>query len=331
MPKVVDMHCDTVLGMLEKEEKNEKISAVSNDLCIDLEKMAKGNYLLQCFALFTDRNLYPIPEVQTLKLMDQYHRMLEENQDRIAPVYHYEDIERNQKEGKLSAMLTLEDGGVVFGNLAMLRNYYRLGVRMITLTWNYENGIGYPNVASKTFSDYKTIDFHQQVDTVHGLTPFGKEYVKEMERLGIIIDVSHLNDAGFWDVVNMCTKPFVASHSNARTLCDVARNMSDEMILALKEKGGVMGLNFCADFLRKGSNKSCIEDMVKHILYIKELAGIDVIALGTDYDGIGCELEIENCSQIQKLSQALLKAGFSEEEIDKIFYKNALRVFQQVI
>ena len=331
MPKVIDMHCDTVLGMLEKEEKNEKINAVNNDLCIDLEKLKKGDYLLQCFALFTDRNLYPIPEAQTLKLMDQYHRMLEENTDKIAPVYHFEDIEKNRKEGKISAMLTLEDGGVVFGNIAMLRNYYRMGVRMITLTWNYENGIGYPNVASKPFSDYKTVDFHQQVDTVHGLTTFGKEYVREMERLGIIIDVSHLNDAGFWDVANMCTKPFVASHSNARALCNVARNMSDEMILALKEKGGVMGLNFCADFLKKGSTKSCIEDMVQHILYIKELAGIDVIALGTDYDGINCKLEIEDCSQIQKLSKALIKAGLSQEEVEKIFYKNALRVFEQVI
>ena len=263
--------------------------------------------------------------------MDRYYRMIEENQDVLAPVYQFEDIEKNRKSGKISTLLTLEDGGVVFSELAMLRNYYRLGVRLITLSWNYENGIGFPNIASRSFSDYSVVDSKQQVDTVHGLTEFGKDYVKEMERLGIIVDVSHLNDAGFWDVVRISTKPFVASHSNARALCNVARNMSDEMILALKAKGGVMGLNFCSSFLRENSSVSTIEDMVKHILYIRDLAGVDVIALGTDFDGIDCELEIEDCSQMQKLKYALQEAGLNHEEIEKIFYKNALRVFKQVL
>ena len=329
--KVIDLHCDTVLGLLEKEEQGNIVNSYKNNLNIDIEKLRQGDYLLQCFALFTDRKINPVPEIQTLRLMDRYHRMLEENKEYIAPVYTFSDIEKNYKEGKISAILTLEDGGVVFSNLAMLRNYYRLGVRMITLTWNYENGIGYPNVASNTFANYKKVDTSQQIDTVHGLTEFGKKYIQEMERLGIIIDVSHLSDAGFWDVVNLCHKPFVASHSNARSVCEVARNMSDDMILALKEKGGVMGINFCSDFLAKESETSYIEDMVKHILYIKDLAGIDVIALGTDFDGICCKLEIENCSQIQKLNKALVQAGLTEEEIEKIYYKNALRVFKEVM
>ena len=324
--KVVDLHCDTVLGLLEQEEGSPK-----KELCIDAEKLRNGEYLLQCFALFTDQKINAIPEIQTMKLMDCYYRMLEENEEILAPVYQYEDIENNRKAGKISTLLTLEDGGVVFSNLAMLRNYYRMGVRLITLIWNYENGIGYPNVASKDFSEYTKVDDEQKVDTIHGLTAFGKAYVKEMERLGIIVDVSHLNDAGFWDVVDISTKPFVASHSNARAICDVARNMSDEMILALKAKGGVMGLNFCSGFLKKNSETSRIEDMVQHILYIRDLAGIDVIALGTDFDGISCDLEIENCSQIQKLKESLIDAGLNQEEIEKIFYKNALRVFQQVL
>lgn len=324
--KVVDLHCDTVLGILEKEE-----GITNKELCIDAKKLQEGDYLLQCFALFTDQKINAIPEIQTMKLMDCYYRMLEENADVLAPVYTFSDIEKNRKAGKISTLLTLEDGGVVFNELAMLRNYYRMGVRLITLTWNYENGIGYPNVASRKFNDYSIVDSKQQVDTIHGLTEFGKAYLQEMERLGIIVDVSHLNDAGFWDVVKLSTKPFVASHSNARSICNVARNMSDEMILALKEKGGVMGLNFCSQFLKEGSDVSSIEDMVKHILYIRDLAGIDVLALGTDYDGISCDLEIENCSQIQKLKEALIQAGLSTEEIEKIFYKNALRVFEQVL
>ena len=127
-------------------------------------------------------------------------------------------------------MLTLEDGGVVFNDLSMLRNYYRLGVRMIALTWNYPNGIGYPNFSLDDFTDYKQASSLQQIDTIHGLTDFGIQYIREMERLGMIIDVSHLNDAGFYDVLKYTTKPFVASHSNARSICPVARNLSDDMI-----------------------------------------------------------------------------------------------------
>lgn len=333
--KVVDMHCDTILGLLEKGQKFEDVSLYSNDMCIDIQKLQKGNYLCQNFALFTDQKVLDIPEHQTMKLLDMYYRMLEENSDYIAPVLSYSDIEKNEKEGKISSMLTLEDGGVVFDDLAMLRNYYRMGVRMIALTWNYENSIGFPNLAINDLNtDYKQANFFQRVDTVNGLTDFGIEYIKEMERLGIIIDVSHLNDAGFYDVLDHTTKPFVASHSNARSICPVARNMSDDMILELAKRGGVMGLNFCGDFLGlhdKPNGPSKISDMVEQIKYIRNLAGIDVIGLGTDYDGINSKLEIEDASQMYKLADALEKEGFSQEEIEKIFYKNVLRVYKEVL
>ncbi|MBQ0065851.1 MAG: dipeptidase [Firmicutes bacterium] len=333
--KVVDMHCDTVLGLLEEEEKGFPVNFLDNDLHIDLHKLQKGQYLLQNFALFTDQKKREIPEEETMKLMDMYYRMLEENEDIIAPVYTYEDIEKNEKEGKISALLTLEDGGVVFDSLAMLRNYYRMGVRMIALTWNYPNGIGYPNLSMDDFVNYKEASFLQRVDTVNVLTDFGLDYIQEMERLGMIIDVSHLNDAGFYDVLKYTTKPFVASHSNARALCPVARNLSDDMIIALAQRGGVMGINFCGDFLdlpnKEPHSPSRIQDMVAHIKYIRDLAGIDVIALGTDFDGINCKLEIENASQIQKLAVALEEEGFTQEEIEKIFYKNVLRVYKEVL
>ncbi|MGM9946651.1 dipeptidase [Floccifex sp.] len=333
--KVVDMHCDTILALLNQENKGETISLFQNTCSIDIEKMKKGNYLLQNFALFTDLRKDEIPERETMRLLDCYYRMLEENKEYIAPVFKYEDIAKNEKEGKLSSLLTLEDGGVVFDDLAMLRNYYRMGVRMIALTWNYENGIGYPNLlVNPDFMDSKVPNLLQRIDSVNGLTDFGMGYIQEMERLGIIIDVSHLNDAGFWDVFDHTTKPFVASHSNARSVCPVARNLSDDMILALKERGGVMGLNFCGDFLElhdQLNGKSRIQAMVAQIQYIKELAGIDVIGLGTDFDGINCELEIQDASYMPKLQQALLDAGFSKEEVEKIFYKNVLRVYQEVL
>ncbi|MDO4466195.1 MAG: dipeptidase [Bacillota bacterium] len=332
--KVVDMHCDSILNLLEQEEQGYPISFVENENHVDLNKLKKGNYLLQNFALFTNQKKREIPEEETMRLVDMYYRMLEEHEDLIAPVLKYNDIEKNEKEGKISALLTLEDGGVVFDSLAMLRNYYRLGVRMIALTWNYPNGVGYPNLSIQDFENYKEANFLQRVDTMNGLTDFGIEYIQEMERLGMIIDVSHLNDAGFYDVLDFTTKPFVASHSNARAICPVARNMSDDMIIELAKRGGVMGINFCGDFLDipdKDHSPSRIKDMVTHIKYIRDLAGIDVIALGTDFDGINSELEIEDASQIQKLAVALEEEGFSQEEIEKIFYKNVLRVYKEVL
>ena len=329
--RVVDMHCDTVLELLSRDLKGKEASLYSNDLSIDLEKMKKGNYLLQNFALFTDQKELAIPEQQTMRLYDEYCTQMDKYSDYIAPVYQFSDIEKNDKEGKLSSLLTLEDGGVCFNDLAMLRNYYRMGVRMIALTWNYENGIGYPNLSMKDMNGNHP-NYKRSVDTERGLTEFGISFVKEMERLGMIVDVSHLNDAGFYDVLKYTTKPFVASHSNARSVCNVARNMSDDMILQLAKRGGVMGLNFCGSFLAdRNDHKSCVDDMVKHILYIKDLAGIDVIGLGTDFDGISCPLEIENASMMNLLEEALYKAELTQEEVEKIFYKNVLRVYKSVL
>lgn len=328
--KVVDMHCDTILELLNHPEKG----LFQNDLSIDIQKMKKGKYLLQNFALFTDQKALSIPERQTMRLMDVFWQEMEKNKDWIVPVLSYEDIEKNEKDGKLSALLTLEDGGVVFQDLSMLRNYYRLGVRMIALTWNYPNGIGYPNFSMDDFTDYKQASPLQQIDTVHGLTDFGIQYIQEMERLGMIIDVSHLNDAGFYDVLKYTTKPFVASHSNARGVCPVARNLSDEMIQALHDRGGVMGINFCGDFLEEHASPngpSRVDAMVRHIRYIKEIAGIDCIGLGTDFDGIQSKLEIPDASYMHILEQALYENGFTQEEVEKIFYKNVLRVYKEIL
>ena len=322
--KVVDMHCDTILRLYDEGGCLSK-----NDFNIDLKKMVKGDYLLQNFAMFVNLSDHLDPLTKAQRLIDLYYTELEKSPELIKPVYSYEDILNNQKNGLMSAMLTLEEGAVVNNDLAILRNYYRLGVRMITLTWNHPNGIGYPNlISTKEFKDL----YH--LNTEDGLTDFGIAYVKEMERLGIIIDVSHLSDAGFYDVLKYTTKPFVASHSNARSVCGVARNMSDDMIKQLAKRNGVMGINFCGDFLKPSSHggmRSCIEDMGKHILYIKELVGIDYVGLGSDFDGIDQNLELADASMMPQLAAALQEAGFSENEIEKVFYKNVLRVYSQIL
>lgn len=328
--KYIDMHCDTILGWLEQEEGREEVDFAQSDLSVDLDKLKRGGCLVQNFALFTDRKKYAVPEKQTMKLYDLYCRMIEQNEDRIAPVLRFSDIEKNEKEGKLSALLTLEEGDVVFNDLAMLRNYYRMGVRMIALTWNYPNAIGHPNVSMSDFSHYKAADVLQNPNEKDGLSEFGKQYIALMEELGMIVDVSHLSDAGFWDVVRYSTKPFVASHSNARAVCCAARNLSDDMIRALARKGGVMGLNFCADFLNeRGDERSTIEDMIAHIDHIRDIAGIDVIGIGTDFDGILSDVEVRDASMMPALARALQEHGYTEEEIDSIMYKNVLRVYKK--
>ena len=233
--KVVDMHCDTLYQL----DKHKELSLKENNLNISIEKMKKGDYLLQNFAVFTPLKTIDDPLLHVQHLIDCFYLEMDKNKEDIGIVYCFDDI----RFDRMNAMLTLEEGAVVQNDLSYLRNYYRLGVRMITLTWNYENGIGYPNF---DINDNRH-GFHCY-DDKHGLTDFGIEYVKECERLGIIIDVSHLSDAGFYDVLKNTTKPFVASHSNARGICDHARNMSDDMIIQLAKRGGVMGINFAADF-----------------------------------------------------------------------------------
>lgn len=322
--KVVDMHCDTILRLYD-----EGGNLLENEFNIDLRKMVKGDYLLQNFAMFVNLGEKDDPLTKAQRLIDLYYQEIEKNKDLIKPIFSYQDIEDNQRDGLMSAMLTLEEGAVINNDLAILRNYYRLGVRMITLTWNYPNGIGYPNLIST--KEYKDL-YH--INTQDGLTDFGIEYVREMERLGIIIDVSHLGDAGFYDVLKYTIKPFVASHSNARSVCGVARNMSDDMIKLLAKRNGVMGINFCGDFLKAsktGGVRSCVEDMVKHILYIRDLVGIDYVGLGSDFDGISQDLELKDASMMPMLKDALFEAGLKEEEIEKVFYKNVLRLYQTIL
>lgn len=319
--KYVDMHCDTITNLYRENGALRK-----NDLHIDIEKMEKGECLLQNFAVFT--YLPKQDSAFTWAAIDYYYRQLEANKDKIRAVYTYDDILKNEEEGLISGLLTLEEGAVIDGDLKNLERYYDAGVRMIALTWNFENGIGYPNFTPSKDSNE---DILRKTDKEHGLTDFGIEYVRKMEELGMIVDVSHLSDKGFYDVLKYTTKPFVASHSNARAVCSVARNLDDEMIKLLAQRGGVMGLNYCSAFIEENDEGyTSIEGMVKHIRHIADVGGIDCIGLGSDFDGIESRLEIKDASGLPKLYEAL-KKYFSEEEIEKIFYKNVLRVYKEVL
>lgn len=316
----IDLHCDTI-SELWKQKKHLKDA----DLQINLKHLQTGDCLMQCFAMFIFLAKTKTPALDCIKMIDYYLNELNLNAQSIAPVLCYEDIQRHQSQGKISSLLTIEEGGVTEGSLELLRTYYRLGVRMVCLNWNFNNGVGHPNFLYSTHPDYHI------PNVTEGLTQYGKEMVQEMNRLGMIVDASHLSDKGFYDCIQYSSKPIVASHSNARSICHHVRNLTDDMILKLKENGGVMGLNFCADFLDDDieQGKNTIACLLRHMQYIKALAGVEVLALGSDFDGIDPNIQLKNASFMPMLFEEMRRNNFTEEEILKISSTNFLRVLKE--
>lgn len=322
--KIVDFHCDTISQLYDIRKSGENINFKKNKLHLDIEKMKKGDYMLQVFASYVDLGSNNKPLESCLSYIDLLYDEVEKNKDDIGIVYTYEDILKNIENNKMSALLSIEEGGVCKGNLSLLRNFYRLGVRMMTLTWNYENELSYPNGCF----------YDEEKNERKGLKEKGFEFINEMESLGMIIDVSHLSDDGIYDVYNNTSKPFIASHSNARNVCSHQRNLTDDMIKKIGERGGVIGVNFYSSFLNnnyKSNDISKIEDIINNIKYISNTGGIDCVGIGSDFDGIDCPLEFENSSKMQLIYDEMKKSGFREEDIEKVFYKNALRLFKELL
>lgn len=322
--KVVDFHCDTIPRLYDIRESGESINLRQNKLHLDIEKMKKGDYMLQVFASYVNLGNNNKPLESCLNYIDLLYDEVQKNRNDIGIVYNYEDILKNIEEKKISALLSIEEGGVCKGNLSLLRNFYRLGIRIMTLTWNYENELAYPN----------GYFYNKENNERKGLKEKGFEFINEMEELGIIIDVSHLSDDGIYDVYNNTTKPFIASHSNARSVCSHQRNLTDDMIQKIGNRGGLIGINFYSQFLNndyKPSDTSKIKDIINHIKYISNIGGIDCVVIGSDFDGIDSPLEFENSSNMQLIYDEMSKVGFKEEEIEKIFYKNALRLFKELL
>ncbi|MBO5525099.1 MAG: dipeptidase [Roseburia sp.] len=322
----IDMHCDTLSEALVRGQKTAKSL---EGTMVDVERLKRSGAAAQFFAMFlpqkeSDRRRYQmeagIPQLNMLleKMYEIYQNTLSECSDILAPAYRAEDLEKNRKEGKLSAFLTIENGAVAEGKLENIERFYQKGVRLITLTWNDENCFGYPHSS------------HRE-EMRRGLKPFGKEAVSYMEEQGILVDVSHLSDGGFYDVADIMKKPFVASHSNCRAITPATRNLTDDMIRVLAEHGGVAGINFEPTFLN-GNPKdtlSRVERMCDHVEHFIRIGGVECVGIGTDFDGIGGQFEIADCTQMEKLFAALRKRGISEETLEKIAYRNVERVIRE--
>lgn len=328
MYPVIDLHCDTIPNMYAEKEEGKEISLLSHSGMIDLEKMRAGGYWCQCFSLFTnlgtlkEKGEEPFDHVDCLS--DFWIREVEAYPEQIRQVTGAHEIEENTKAGRLSAMMTVEEGAVYEGKLENLYTLYEKGVRMSTLTWNFPNELGYPN--PEFAPGVRPIP-----DTVHGLTDTGRCFVEEMERLGVIIDLSHLNDAGIRDVLDMTKGPVIASHSNARALCPHLRNLPDEAIRRIGEKGGIIGINYLVDFLEEGATIARVDRMAQHMDYIRNLAGIEAIALGSDFDGFEEPCELDSADKLPLLAQAMERRGFKASEIEKVFAGNALRLFGDIL
>ena len=346
MVPVIDMHCDTIERLMMLRDKGEPKALRENDLHIDLLRMKQAGYMCQCFAMFTPLGRFGVArDGQYHKpgasdqyasvtdfaraLSDFWDQEIAANADIIRPAKSATDIEKNFADGFMSGLKTIEEGAVFADEVDIMKEFYERGVRMATLTWNFENELAFPNRMYRP-DGTRTLE----PETERGLKPAGRDVVKAMEEIGMIIDVSHLGDKGIWDILELVGPhtPVIASHSNARAVCGHPRNLTDEMLRTIADHGGVAGINYSADFLSdRGDNFTSIEDLITHMKYMKKVAGIDVIGMGTDFDGIGSKLEINGAGDMQKLADAMSVSGFTTEEIEKIFFKNVLRMMKTVI
>ena len=313
--RIIDMHCDTLIEGWRKPER----SFYDGDTSINLKLLKENGSLLQFFAMYLSRN-----EMKTMDSYDilkgiygYYQTQMEKYSDIIKPVYSAQDVLENEKKGLLSSLLTVEDGVFIDGKIERVQEVYDMGVRLITLMWNFENSVGFP------CSDDP--EAH-----LKGLKPFGIEVVEKMNELGIIIDVSHMSEGGFYDVARYSKKPFVASHSCARALCNHRRNLTDDQLKTLGNAGGIAGVNFECSFLKEGSNCATYDQIIEHLLYMKDKAGIDAVGFGSDFDGIDDNGELVNYSGFNTLLERM-EGKFTYDEIDKICRGNALRVIKDVI
>ena len=312
---VFDLHCDTALALLG-QEMNEKGSLRKNRLHIDLERAATLGCYAQCFACFTTPFMQQwngvSPTVVFQRELEGIKEQIQENSDLICQAFTPEEIEENRRNGKMSAILTIE-GPAGFGfDPGRLESLYNTGIRITSLGWNEKNVLA---------GSHKTGE---------GLTDLGKEYVREAQRLGMLVDVSHLSDKGFWDLIEITQAPIVATHSNSRAICDVSRNLTDDMFLAICRTGGVAGFNQCAPFV---GQKPDLDTVCDHILHFLELDPSGKhIALGGDLDG--CDELPAGFNGVQSypaMAQRLLERGVGEQTVADIFWNNALGVMKRAV
>lgn len=307
--KIVDLHCDTISAIYDKDEQ-----LLENSGHFDIRRAQKANIKVQVFALFTMPVESNLALRQILKQIDKYHFEMAKNAEHLYQVSRYSDIETPDNRQKIGCILHLEGGEALGSDIEILRILYRLGLRSLGLTWNNRNYLA---------------DGLYEGEKASGLSVKGREVITEMNKLGILLDLSHLAVKGFYEALEYYQYPLMVSHANARALCDHWRNLDDRQLKALARNGGVVGINQVADFVKEDGNCQ-LDDLIDHIVYIAGLIGIEHVGLGSDFDGAD-HVVLPGVEQYEGLELQLFRRGFSSKEVDMILSENALRVIKAVI
>jgi len=328
---VVDTHNDTVLHLItappfiysgrappDRRTLGERSEAGQ----IDIPRIKEGGVDCLLFAMYVSPQ-HRARLRRLIQMLDAFHTELEANSETIALATSYDEIMAAVKDDKIAAVITIEGGEPLEGDISALRTAYRLGTRSLTLTHFPRNELGDGSGA----------------DSGSHLSEFGKEVVEEMNRLGMIVDISHLNETGFWDVMELSKDPALATHSNCKALCGHHSNLTDDQIKALAENGGVINLSFCAGFIKDGVGfgdpesikKVTIEDWLDHLDHAVGLVGTDHVGLGSDLDG-GCGFPgLDDATKFPDLTRGIVARGYSDSDIEKILGANDLRFFKKVL
>jgi membrane dipeptidase len=362
---VIDTHADTTQYFLDPAFD---LAKPPIDIHLDLDKAKRGNLGAEFFSIWVEPTLYPGQYAhRTLQLIDSVYEQARKHPDRMMMAFSTADIEAAHRQHKLAALMGIEGGHSIENDLGILRDYHRLGVRYMTLSWSNSNE--WAESSGKVVTPGIT-------PSKHGLTDFGKKVVLEMNRVGMMVDISHVSDQTFWDAIATSKAPIIASHSSSRALTNAPRNMTDEMLKAIAKNGGVVMVNYYPGFVddnyRNASNaqrgemqkaEASIADKIKdpnpaayyyaytkvtreyaaklqrppmkslidHIDHIAKIAGIDHVGLGSDFDGVPVlPQEIDSAADLPKITQALLDRGYKADDIKKILGGNLLRVFRDV-
>lgn len=305
---VIDAHCDTASEILDSNEE-----LLSNSRHLSLEKLNNYNSYIQFFAAWIDKNSKN-PFLRAVEILDKIKQEVRKNSEIIEEITSLQDVKNTILKGKHGAVYSIEDARALCGSVASVRAFYDLGVRAITLAWNDDNEVT-DGIASVRCA---------------GLTAFGKEVVREMNRLNMIVDVSHITEKGFWDVLDVSESPVMASHSNAKKICSHRRNLSDEQLTAMINNKGIVCINIYPEFL-SDNKRANVDTVISHIDHILSLGGENHIGLGSDFDGVDCLIEdFHGADDYYKLFDKMSKIGYSDELINKITHENFLNFIERI-
>jgi len=307
---IADLHCDTVGKILDGID----ISRDNKETQIDIPKLKAGGVNLQVFAAWVNPKYAPHHCARrTLRLLDTIITLTERKKG-LSLIKEPAELKK-LKSGRIGTLLAIEGGDAIEGSIELLRDFYRLGVRIVTLTWNKSNRIG--DAALDHIKPHR------------GLSVFGKRVVKEMDRLKMVIDIAHAAEKTFWDVYENSNMPFISSHTGAYAIRKHKRNLNDEQIKAISERKGLIGIFFLPKYISRKSPVT-VDNVVDHIDHIREIGGIDIIALGSDFDGMSKRTKgLEDAGKLPSLTETLLKRGYRENEIKKILGGNFLKFFNK--